>query len=39
MKDIWEIFFLVLEMIGFVAKEEVLEEMRRLMVNDKERKG
>jgi hypothetical protein len=38
MKDIWEMFLLVLEMKGLVAKKEVLEEMRRLMVNDKERK-
>jgi hypothetical protein len=29
-------FLLVLEMKGLVAKKEVLEEMRRLMVNDKE---
>jgi hypothetical protein len=38
MIDIWEVFLLVLEMKGLVAKKEVLEEMRRLMVNDKERK-
>jgi hypothetical protein len=38
MIDIWEVFLLVLEMKGLVAKKEVLEEMRMLMVNDKERK-